>query len=192
MPQAMEWSDGPKQPNKQPNKQPEPPHDPRSPPLKDPPDEPIHDPVGDPTYEPQQPFGDPTPMPGGDPRPPRPEVNALRPPERTPPAQCSEIARPVRHLVDRRIDRPGTVFDDQQMQILAELLSQRAAVDPAFVTSGGVATRPWGERSAGRPPAGLGFLQLQVYSVADATPAVEGQTQRETPHRGAPRREAAG
>jgi hypothetical protein len=66
----MEWSDGPKQP--------EPPHDPRSPPLKDP----IHDPAGDPTYEPHQPFGDPTPTPGGDPRPQNPEINALRPPDR--------------------------------------------------------------------------------------------------------------
>ena len=68
MPQAMEWSAGPKQP--------EPTHDPHSPPLKDPPDEPIHDPAGDPTYEPQQPFGDPTPMPGGDPRPQSLQVNA--------------------------------------------------------------------------------------------------------------------
>jgi hypothetical protein len=36
----------------------------------------MHDPAGDPTYEPEQPFGDPTPTPGQDPRPKNPEVNA--------------------------------------------------------------------------------------------------------------------
>ena len=65
------------EPNK-PNgpKQPEPLHDPPSPPLKDPPDKPMHDPAGDPTHEPQQPFGDPTPTPGQDPRPENPEVSS--------------------------------------------------------------------------------------------------------------------
>jgi hypothetical protein len=57
-------------------KRPEPMHDPPSPPLKKPPDEPMRDPAGDPTYEPQQPFGDPAPTPGQDPRPQNPEVNA--------------------------------------------------------------------------------------------------------------------
>ena len=56
MPQEPTPPEGPKQP--------EPMHDPPSPPLEDPPDNPMHDPVGDPTYEPQQPFGDPTPVPG--------------------------------------------------------------------------------------------------------------------------------
>jgi hypothetical protein len=37
------------------------------PPLRDPPDPPIHDPPADPTREPDQPFGDPTPLPGNDP-----------------------------------------------------------------------------------------------------------------------------
>jgi hypothetical protein len=47
--------------------QPEPLHDPPDPPLKDPPARLPHDPEGDPTHEPEQPFGDPTPSPGGDP-----------------------------------------------------------------------------------------------------------------------------
>jgi hypothetical protein len=63
----------PKEP-KQPGQDPL--HDPPAPPLEDPPDKPMHDPAGDPTYEPQQPFGDPAPPPGQDPRPQNPEVNA--------------------------------------------------------------------------------------------------------------------
>ena len=43
--------------------------DPPDSPMKDPPREPIHDPVGDPTREPQQPFGEPDPVPGRDPVP---------------------------------------------------------------------------------------------------------------------------
>lgn len=68
--QDLKWSNGPKQP--------EPTHDPQSPPMKDPPDQPMHDPAGDPTYEPEQPFGDPTPVPGEDPRPQNPDVEAHR------------------------------------------------------------------------------------------------------------------
>jgi hypothetical protein len=59
-------------------KQPEPLHDPRDPPMKDPPKEPIHDPVGDPTREPQQPFGDPDPVPGGDIPPQAPDTPTMR------------------------------------------------------------------------------------------------------------------
>jgi hypothetical protein len=46
--------------------------DPPDSPMTDPPREPIHDPPGDPPSEPQQPFGDPDPIPGRDPVPERP------------------------------------------------------------------------------------------------------------------------
>src|SRR5712675_856789 len=75
---AAKGADVPQEPKgpKESPKQPEPMHDPSSPPLKDPPAKPMHDPAGDPTYEPQQPFGDPTPTPGQDPQPQNPEVDA--------------------------------------------------------------------------------------------------------------------
>jgi len=43
------------------------PRKPDDPPLRDTPEPPMHDPPADPTGEPQQPFGDPTPLPGNDP-----------------------------------------------------------------------------------------------------------------------------